>query len=156
MPLSKFVVDLPTDPAAAAGTEAPLDDEDASPIVAAADRGVVERLESELRAGIAARASNEMSESRALKRAFLAFDSDASGAIDFREFTRALERFGLHTQDSGRNGAGGLSNSVAKALFDRFDKDGSGLLEYQEFEQALLQPARPHPPSLIQKPRLRS
>ena len=64
-------------------------------------------------------------------------DLDGNGTIDFDEFCRALERFGLHMKES-RKGVGGLSRSEAQALFDKYDSDGSGYLSYTEFADALI------------------
>ena len=119
-----------------------------------------------------------MSESRALKRAFSSFDTDSNDKVDFNEFIRAMEHFGLHTSEYGlKGGAGGLGRNVAQALFDRFDTAGDGALSYPEvsavvrkkviscdfslsrvrtclqFEAALLQKVPPHPAPQITKPR---
>ena len=73
-----------------------------------------------------------------LKSAFNKFDTDNSGAIDFNEFKHALEYIGLHTQESGLPGNGGMPEVVLEALFRKYDQDGSGQLEYMEFVNALL------------------
>jgi hypothetical protein len=95
------------------------------------------KLEAELRRAAYARCDAVTSERRSLKKAFDFFDIDNSGTVDFAEFTRALERFGLHMADS-RQGVGGLRTDEARALFDKYDADGSGHLSYNEFADALL------------------
>ena len=120
-------------------------------------RGVIVRLRRELRENILAKASAHSGERSQLRKAFHDIDADGSGLIDYAEFIRALERFGLHTLNYGlKGGAGGLSEETVRALFDSFDADGSGYLEMKEFEEALLMPERPAPaPAFRAKPRLR-
>ena len=95
------------------------------------------KLEKELRRSAYAHCDAATSERRSLKKAFDFFDTDNSGTVDFAEFTRALERFGLHMRDT-RQGVGGLRPDEAQALFDKYDTDGSGHLSYNEFADALL------------------
>jgi len=120
-------------------------------------RGEVARLQRELRESIMARTSYHRGERGTLRKAFADFDTDSTGLIDITEFSRALERFGLHTAEHGlKGGAGGVSRELVQALFNSFDTDRSGSLDYAEFEEALLQPERPHPPPMINtKPRMR-
>lgn len=101
------------------------------------DRYYPTNLEKELRRAAYARCDALTSERRSLKKAFDFFDLDHSGTVDFDEFCRALERFGLHMKES-RKGVGGLSRSEAQALFDKYDSDGSGYLSYSEFADALI------------------
>lgn len=85
-----WVVDLPSRSAPTIASHAPVATSNA-PI----DRGVLERLERELREAITARAHNNMSESRALRLAFAAFDADKSGVIEFPEFVSCARRIGM-------------------------------------------------------------
>ena len=54
-------------------------------------------------------------------------DSDASGALDFNEFTRALEDYKV-----------GLSEDEAKTLFASFDRNKDGTINFEEFMAAIL------------------
>ena len=62
-----------------------------------------------------------------LKRQFKIMDSDASGALDFNEFTRALEDYKV-----------GLSEDEAKTLFASFDRNKDGTINFEEFMAAIL------------------
>lgn len=62
-----------------------------------------------------------------LARHFRAFDRDASGAVDFDEFRRAMEM--LHFVGVQRE---------LEALFDRFDVDLDGVISYQEFADGVV------------------
>lgn len=87
-------------------------------------RGVLMRLQLELRESIRARTSSQHGERSTLRKAFNNIDTDRSGMLSIEEFSRALERFGLHTADYGlKGGAGGVSSEVVKALFDSFDSE---------------------------------
>jgi Ca2+-binding EF-hand superfamily protein len=104
-----------------------------------ADLGkAVTRLEMQLVEVLYSRTTAHFGEHRVLKSAFNKFDTDNSGAIDFNEFKHALEYIGLHTQESGLPGNGGMPEVVLEALFRKYDQDGSGQLEYMEFVNALL------------------
>lgn len=123
MPI-QFVVEIP----GAAAVVSPPAEHPARLEPPRIDRGMVLRLEGELRRAIRSRAHPILSETRALKKAFQFFDDDASGEISFDEFLSAMERFGLCTDMRGRRGgAGGVPSHVARALFDRFDVDRSGV-----------------------------
>jgi len=93
----------------------------------------VRKLEQMLRDALFARTTAQFNEWRVLRKAFQAFDRDASGSVDIHEFIDALESLGLHSVDSGLPGLGGVPRSVVEELFSRFDADGSGSIEYDEF-----------------------
>lgn len=57
---------------------------------------------------------------------FRCWDTDESGTISRKEFTKAMATLGL---DQG--------SDEIEALFDRFDPDGSGVIEYKELAKAL-------------------
>merc|ERR1719201_1577498 len=78
-----------------------------------------------------------VSEERTLKAAFKQFDVDGSGEVSFREFSLAMERFGLSIMKPGDRGKGGVPPEVLKGLFDRYNKDGSECISYQEFAAGL-------------------
>jgi len=60
-----------------------------------------------------------------LGKVFKFFDSNENGAIDFGEFTRALENYGCT-----------FSEGDIRSLFQKYDKDNSGTLVYEEFAAA--------------------
>ena len=93
----------------------------------------VDKLEQQLRGARYARSTSHFAEARVLKKAFTKFDRDCSGAVDFGEFSLALEHLGLHMEGKGLRGNGGLPPEVVRALFDRYDADASGELDYEEF-----------------------
>ena len=93
----------------------------------------VDKLEQQLRDALYARSTSHFAEARVLKKAFTKFDRDCSGAVDFGEFSLALEHLGLHMEGKGLRGNGGLPPEVVRALFDRYDADASGELDYEEF-----------------------
>jgi len=62
-----------------------------------------------------------------LKRAFEHFDVDRNGVVDYSEFERALNHFGVHLEDS-----------EMQLLFSYFDVDQSGTLTYAEFCQGVI------------------
>ena len=105
-------------------------------------RGVLLRLESQMRTAIFTRSTANMTEERVLRAAFKQIDLDDSGTICMSEFLSAMERFGLHVQGSGMKGPGGVTLEVAKALFERFDEDGSGEIDLPEFQARLLNPGK--------------
>ena len=85
-------------------------------------RGVITRLTTQLRESIQARSMSTAGERSALRKAFKDIDADHSGLIDLPEFCAALERFGLHTANTGlKGGSGGINDETVKALFDFFD-----------------------------------
>jgi Ca2+-binding EF-hand superfamily protein len=95
---------------------------------------LVDQIESRLVEAIRAR-SRGTSETRALELTFKAFDLNKSGTVDFDEFSKAMERFGLATSEGGVGG--GCSTQLLLALFDRYDPEGDGYLSYQEFIKGL-------------------
>lgn len=76
-------------------------------------------------------------EERALKAAFKLFDIDNSGEVNFHEFTRAMERFGLTLAQPGQKGSGGVPPEVLRGLFDRYNRDQSDAISYLEFADGL-------------------
>jgi hypothetical protein len=92
----------------------------------------VDKVEQQVRDAILARTNTHYGEHRILKAAFNFFDRDASGCVDRKEFTKALEYLGLHTADTGLPGVGGLPADVVNGLFDRYDTSG----EHQRLQYA--------------------
>ena len=64
-------------------------------------------------------------EGKTLGKVFKFFDSNENGAIDFGEFTRALQNYGCTFPDAD-----------LRALFQKYDLDNSGYLVYEEFAAA--------------------
>ena len=58
---------------------------------------------------------------------FREWDSDLSGAVDKKEFRKAMPMLGLK----------GVSKAEIDSLFDSFDPDGSGSVEYKELNKLL-------------------
>merc|ERR1711998_514773 len=58
------------------------------------------------------------------RQVFEEIDRDGSGAIDRREFKKALEQLGFE-----------LSSRVVKKLFQKFDKNYDGEITYKEFQK---------------------
>lgn len=111
-------------------------------LLASEERKLVDKLEQQLRDALFARTTAHLGEQRILKSAFTKFDKDCSNSVDFKEFSLALEHLGLHQEDKGLPGQGGLPTAVVEALFKRYDADGSGQLEYNEFAAAIMQPSK--------------
>lgn len=65
-------------------------------------------------------------QAKLLEKHFKHFDSDASGVIDFDEFSRAMVQLNFV----------GVQAEV-EALFDRFDEDLNGVISYGEFAQGV-------------------
>ena len=57
---------------------------------------------------------------------FKYFDIMNTGAVDFAQFGRVLEKSGMYYPEE-----------QLRPLFDIYDKDGSGSLDYQEFAAAV-------------------
>ena len=57
---------------------------------------------------------------------FKYFDVMNAGAVDFAQFSRALEKCGMQ-----------FPEQQLRPLFDEYDKDGSGSLDYGEFTLAV-------------------
>lgn len=66
-----------------------------------------------------------------LKKAFEHFDADKNGLVDYAEFERALNHFGVHLEDS-----------EMELLFTAFDVDQSGSLTYNEFCSGVIGPVQ--------------
>ena len=81
--------------------------------------------------------SQGVNEEQTLKKAFKQFDTDGSGEVSFREFTLAMERFGLSVQKPEARGKGGVPPEVLRGLFDRYNSDQSESLSYLEFSNGL-------------------
>ena len=111
-------------------------------VAASEERVAIDRLEQQLRDALFARTTAHLGEQRILKAAFTKFDKDGSGSVDFKEFSLALEHLGLHTEDEGLPGQGGLPLNVMQGLFRRYDEDDSGSLDYDEFAAVMLKPAK--------------
>lgn len=77
--------------------------------------------------------SQGVNEERTLKAAFKQFDADGSGEVEFREFTMAMERFGLSIASEDARSKGGVPLQVLRGLFDRYNTDKGESLSYQEF-----------------------
>ena len=108
---------------------------------AAADlQRAVNKVEQQVRDALFARTTAHIGEARVLKNAFAKFDKDLSGEVEYEEFSLALEHLGLHTEEEGLRGEGGLSKEVVEALFARYDTSGDGKVSFQEFSAALLAP----------------
>lgn len=62
-------------------------------------------------------------------KTFRIMDDDQSGQLDFNEFRKGINDYGLH-----------LDPTDVKALFDEFDEDGSGHINFNEFLTKLRPP----------------
>ena len=111
-------------------------------MIAAEERKAIDRVEAQLRDALFSRSTAHLGEQRLLKNAFTKFDKDCSGSVDLKEFMLALEHLGLHTEDKGLPGQGGLPYATVEALFNRYDKDGSGHLDYEEFSAFIHHPSK--------------
>ena len=105
---------------------------------------LVNRLEQQLRDALFARSTAHLGEERILRNAFAKFDKDCSGHVDFKEFLLALEYLGLHTEETGLEGHGGLKMGTVAGLFNKYDEDRSGSLEYTEFAAAMMRDDSEH------------
>lgn len=94
------------------------------------ERRKIDAIEKRLIEAIRSRSSGSH-EMRALETTFKQFDADKNGTIEFEEFQKAMERFGLAT--GGHESVSGCTVEVIMALFERYDPDGSGSLSYDEF-----------------------
>ena len=56
------------------------------------------------------------------------------------EFQKALELLGLHTENEGLPGPGGVPKDIVYELFKSYDADGSGHIDFTEFCDAMLKP----------------
>jgi len=62
-------------------------------------------------------------------KTFKIFDDDGSGTLDFNEFRKGINDYGLH-----------IEAADTKALFEQFDHDGSGKISFDEFLTKLRPP----------------
>ena len=67
-----------------------------------------------------------MSEEACLMKMFKYFDIMNTGAVDFTQFQRVLEKSGMYYPED-----------QLRPLFQAYDKDGSGSLDYTEFAMAV-------------------
>ena len=70
---------------------------------------------------------SEGSSEKAMKAVFKFFDTDGSGRVEIKEFSKAMERFGIILMDDEMEG-----------LFKKYDADNSGAMDYQEFIKGLM------------------
>jgi len=97
----------------------------------AADRAwenELNKLEKTLLTCLECRAKPLMPEALVCRAAFKSFDTDSDGYIDYREFVRGMEKFGLN------------ASPAVRGLFDRYaGTDGeSETLSYDEFVKGIL------------------
>merc|ERR1719353_128458 len=83
----------------------------------------MEDLEDKIRREIKRLAETRYGRPR-FRQVFEEIDRDGSGAIDRREFKKALEQLGFE-----------LSSRVVKKLFQKFDKNYDGEITYKEFQK---------------------
>ena len=96
----------------------------------------LDHLEEIIKKGVEARAKPLLHETMILKKAFKLFDADNSGHISYKEFVRALGKFGL------------TGTQVVRGLFDRYAQmDGDEHLSYGEFATGLFGETKPPLPS---------
>jgi hypothetical protein len=108
----------------------------------------VDKLEQQVRDALFARSTAHLGEHRVLKNAFTKFDADCSGYVDRHEFGKCLEYLGLHTENEGNQGLGGVPAEIVTSLFGRYDTDDSGEIEYDEVCESTC----PNPPITILHP----
>lgn len=86
------------------------------------------KLEKTLLTCLECRAKPLMPEALVCRAAFRSFDTDNDGFIDYREFVRGMEKFGL------------VASPAVRGLFDRYSKaDGdSETLSYEEFVGSIM------------------
>ena len=71
-----------------------------------------------------------------LTRIFKKYDSNADGLLQFDEFERFVENFGIVNKPQDE----------VRALFERYDSDDSGALAFSEFSAAMLRQVEGHRP----------
>jgi Ca2+-binding EF-hand superfamily protein len=81
------------------------------------------QFETELKAKLHQKANFQISEESVLTRAFKYFDLDNSGAVNFEEFKKAIEKIGVTVTDLVK----------LEQIFRVYDEDRSGELNYKEF-----------------------
>uniref|UniRef100_A0A646QDA1 Calcyphosin n=1 Tax=Hemiscolopendra marginata TaxID=943146 RepID=A0A646QDA1_9MYRI len=74
-----------------------------------------------------------------LARVFRRMDDDGSKLLNFEEFSKGIEEFGLRD----------LNIQEMKDLFNTFDKDGSGSIHYDEFLRTIRPPMTPNRKKLV-------
>jgi Ca2+-binding EF-hand superfamily protein len=79
------------------------------------------RFEKELRNKLLGKSGNQ-SEEATLVKMFKFFDLQGKGAVNMKEFEKALVKIGFQ-----------YSQQQISYLFNKYDLDGSGLLDYKEF-----------------------
>ena len=75
-------------------------------------------------------------EREVLTRIFKKYDSNADGLLQFDEFERFVENFGIVNKPQDE----------VRALFERYDSDDSGALAFSEFSAAMLRQVEGHRP----------
>jgi hypothetical protein len=96
----------------------------------------VNKLETVLKQCLECRVKKCVDERLILRNAFRAFDTDNSGEVCYREFVRALEKFGL------------VASPAVRGLFDRYAlMDNDQTLSYEEFSVGLFGSYKPPVPA---------
>jgi hypothetical protein len=92
-------------------------------------------LEKVLKQCLECRTKKRIDERLTLRLAFKAFDTDNSGEVCYREFVRALEKFGL------------VASQQVRGLFDRYASMDMSKesLSYEEFSRGLFGPVEHKP-----------
>lgn len=98
----------------------------------------INRLELAVFDSLFSRTTAHYGEHRVFKTAFTKFDTNLSGTVDIKEFTKALECLGLHTAENGLPGQGGVPQIVVNGLFARYDTDGAPCPEADGHVQVLI------------------
>lgn len=83
----------------------------------------INRFESELALKLSQKSSSYVSNEALLLKAFKYFDLDDSGAVDFEEWKKALQKIGIVLPPP----------PVCYEIFQYYDSDNSGSLDYKEF-----------------------
>ena len=94
----------------------------------------VNEIEKVLKQCLECRVKNCVNERLILRNAFRIFDTDNNGTVDYREFVRALEKFGL------------AATPQVRGLFDRYaqiDSVESETMSYDEFASGLFGSEKP-------------
>ena len=86
----------------------------------------VGRFEKALKDKLIQKSNVKMSEEACLMKMFKYFDIMNTGAVDFGQFQRVLEKCGMYYPEE-----------QLRPLFDTYDRDSSGSLDYTEFAVAV-------------------